>query len=205
MRKSEVLTSEIGMTEFEPGTAFRNPCLWGQQLEWMGGLSISSCRGHGVERACSPGAQKKVNSGPVTGVKPWMKGPLQLEQVRVPASATAAGSQPIGPVCLEVSGWSQVRILTCQLQWDCRSQDNKTTCLDIGSVQCRNLHHPQVWWWEWRITVYIIYWQTGLGGKEEAQDPGMDWGPVPIVKGFASVGLLKMNLCICLLARMKLN
>lgn len=53
--------------------------------------------------------------------------------------------------------------------------------------------------------MYIICWETGLGGKKEAQDPGMDRGLVLIFKGSASVGMLETNVCICFLVRIKLN
>lgn len=66
-----MLTSEIGMTESEPGTRSETPVSVGSATRVDArGLSISSCSGHGVGRACFWGAQKKVNSGPATGVKP---------------------------------------------------------------------------------------------------------------------------------------
>lgn len=51
--------------------------------------------------------------------------------------------------------------------------------------------------------MYVICWQTGLGGMQKAQNPGMDRQPV--LKGSASVGMLEMNVCICLLLTIKLN
>lgn len=48
------------------------------------------------------GCPEKVNSGPATGVRPWVKGLLQLEQVRVPASATGAG-QLLGGTAVKLS------------------------------------------------------------------------------------------------------